>query len=100
MIPRGADGDSFLKRHTAPYKAEVIPCLADAVRFEIDPRPVQAAVDEARAGMAKQQAVLQTSQANLKRILPLAAANAVILLSIVLMIIWALTRVVDIRKEL
>ncbi|WP_114972771.1 ABC transporter permease [Rhodoferax ferrireducens] len=31
---------------------------------------------------------------------PLAAANAVILLSIVLMIIWALTRLVDIRKEL
>jgi membrane fusion protein (multidrug efflux system) len=45
--------------------------------FEIDPRPLKAAVDEARAGMAKQQAVLQTSQANLKRILPLAAANAV-----------------------
>ena len=31
---------------------------------------------------------------------PLAAANAVILLMIVLMIIWALTRLVDIRKEL
>ncbi|MBC7608984.1 MAG: ABC transporter permease [Polaromonas sp.] len=31
---------------------------------------------------------------------PLAAANAMILLSIVLMIIWALTRLVDIRKEL
>jgi putative spermidine/putrescine transport system permease protein len=31
---------------------------------------------------------------------PLAAANAVILLIIVLMIIWALTRLVDIRKEL
>lgn len=31
---------------------------------------------------------------------PLAAANAVILLSLVLMIIWALTRLVDIRKEL
>lgn len=31
---------------------------------------------------------------------PLAAANAVILLSLVLMIIWALTRMVDIRKEL
>jgi putative spermidine/putrescine transport system permease protein len=31
---------------------------------------------------------------------PLAAANAVILLVIVLMIIWALTRLVDIRKEL
>ena len=31
---------------------------------------------------------------------PLAAANAVILLSVVLMIIWCLTRLVDIRKEL
>jgi putative spermidine/putrescine transport system permease protein len=31
---------------------------------------------------------------------PAAAANAVILLIVVLMIIWALTRVVDIRKEL
>jgi putative spermidine/putrescine transport system permease protein len=31
---------------------------------------------------------------------PLAAANAVILLGVVLMIIWALTRLVDIRKEL
>jgi membrane fusion protein (multidrug efflux system) len=45
--------------------------------FEIDPRPFQAAVDEARAALAKQQAVLQTAQLNLKRILPLAAANAV-----------------------
>jgi putative spermidine/putrescine transport system permease protein len=31
---------------------------------------------------------------------PLAAANAMILLALVLMIIWGLTRVVDIRKEL
>lgn len=31
---------------------------------------------------------------------PLAAANAVILLTVVLMIIWALTRLVDLRKEL
>jgi putative spermidine/putrescine transport system permease protein len=31
---------------------------------------------------------------------PLAAANAVILLTVVLMIIWALTRMVDIRREL
>lgn len=31
---------------------------------------------------------------------PAAAANAVILLSVVLMIIWGLTRIVDIRKEL
>ncbi|BBK35198.1 ABC transporter permease [Allostella sp. ATCC 35155] len=31
---------------------------------------------------------------------PLAAANAVILLAVVIMIIWAMTRVVDIRREL
>jgi membrane fusion protein (multidrug efflux system) len=48
-----------------------------ALLFEIDPRPFQAALDEVRASLAKQQAVLQTAQANLKRILPLAAANAV-----------------------
>ncbi len=48
-----------------------------ALLFEIDPRPFQATVDEARAALAKQQAVLQTAQLNLKRILPLAAANAV-----------------------
>jgi membrane fusion protein (multidrug efflux system) len=45
--------------------------------FEIDPRPFQATLDEATAALAKQQSVLQTAQANLKRILPLAAANAV-----------------------
>jgi len=45
--------------------------------FEIDPRPFQATVDEAKAALAKQKAVLQTAQANLKRILPLAEANAV-----------------------
>jgi putative spermidine/putrescine transport system permease protein len=31
---------------------------------------------------------------------PLAAANAVILLAVVLVIIWGLTRLVDIRREL
>jgi putative spermidine/putrescine transport system permease protein len=31
---------------------------------------------------------------------PLAAANAVILLATVLLIVWSLTRVVDIRREL
>jgi putative spermidine/putrescine transport system permease protein len=31
---------------------------------------------------------------------PAAAANAIILLAVVLMIVWALTRIVDIRKEL
>jgi membrane fusion protein (multidrug efflux system) len=45
--------------------------------FEIDPRPFQATLDEARAALAKQKAVLQMAQANLNRILPLAAANAV-----------------------
>jgi membrane fusion protein (multidrug efflux system) len=45
--------------------------------FEIDPRPFQATLDEARAALARQQAVLRTAQKNLKRILPLAAANAV-----------------------
>ncbi len=45
--------------------------------FEIDPRPFEATLAEARAALAKQEAALQTAQANLKRILPLAAANAV-----------------------
>jgi membrane fusion protein (multidrug efflux system) len=45
--------------------------------FEIDPRPFQASLDEANAALAKQQAILQTAQANLDRILPLAAAKAV-----------------------
>lgn len=45
--------------------------------FEIDPRPFQATLDEVRAALANQKAVLQTAQANLNRILPLAAANAV-----------------------
>jgi membrane fusion protein (multidrug efflux system) len=45
--------------------------------FEIDPRTFQTALDEARAALARQQAVLQNAQALLARILPLAAANAV-----------------------
>jgi membrane fusion protein (multidrug efflux system) len=48
-----------------------------AALFEIDPRPFQASLDEAKAVLAKQRAVLQTARANLKRIEPLAAANAV-----------------------
>lgn len=48
-----------------------------AMLFEIDARPFQASLDEARAALANQQAVLNTAQANLNRILPLAAANAV-----------------------
>jgi len=45
--------------------------------FEIDPRPFQAALDEAKAVLAKYEAILKTSEATLKRILPLAKANAV-----------------------
>jgi len=45
--------------------------------FEIDPRTFQTALDEARAALARQQAVLQNAKALLARILPLAAANAV-----------------------
>ena len=42
--------------------------------------------------------IIQVQMAYLQ--FPAAAANAVILLVVVLMIIWGLTRVVDIRKEL
>ncbi|RLB78625.1 MAG: efflux transporter periplasmic adaptor subunit [Deltaproteobacteria bacterium] len=45
--------------------------------FEIDPRTFQSDLDEAKANLAKQEAILTTAAANLKRILPLAAANAV-----------------------
>ena len=45
--------------------------------FEIDPRPFQATVDETQAVLAKHEAVLKTYQATLKRIIPLAKANAV-----------------------
>jgi len=48
-----------------------------AALFEIDPRPFQASLDETKAVLAKQRAMLQTARANLKRIEPLAAANAV-----------------------
>jgi membrane fusion protein (multidrug efflux system) len=45
--------------------------------FEIDSRPFQATLDEAKAVLAKYEAILKTSEATLKRILPLARANAV-----------------------
>jgi membrane fusion protein (multidrug efflux system) len=41
--------------------------------FEIDARPFQATLDEARAVLSTHQAILHTAQQNLKRILPLAA---------------------------
>lgn len=45
--------------------------------FEIDPRPFEASLDVAKAILARHQAVLNTAQSTLKRILPLAAARAV-----------------------
>ena len=45
--------------------------------FEIDPRTFQAAVDEAKGQVAKQVAQHETTRANLARIKPLAAVNAV-----------------------
>jgi membrane fusion protein (multidrug efflux system) len=45
--------------------------------FEIDPRTFQAAVDEAKGQVAKAAAQHETTRANLARIKPLAAVNAV-----------------------
>jgi membrane fusion protein (multidrug efflux system) len=45
--------------------------------FEIDPRTFQAAVEQAKGQLAMQQASWDTATANLKRIKPLAAQNAV-----------------------
>jgi membrane fusion protein (multidrug efflux system) len=45
--------------------------------FEIDPRTFEAAVDEAKGLRAQQAARFETTKANLDRIKPLAAANAV-----------------------
>jgi len=47
------------------------------VLFEIDPRTFQAALDQAKAILAQQKARHVTAQANLARIRPLAAKNAV-----------------------
>ncbi|MGD8618265.1 MAG: efflux RND transporter periplasmic adaptor subunit, partial [Gammaproteobacteria bacterium] len=47
------------------------------VMFQMDARPFQAQLDAAQSALAEQQAKLWTAQANLKRVKPLAAANAV-----------------------
>ena len=47
------------------------------VLFEIDPRTFQASLDQAKGQLAQQQARHDTSKANLARIKPLAAKNAV-----------------------
>jgi membrane fusion protein (multidrug efflux system) len=47
------------------------------ILFEIDPRTFEAALDQAKGQLAAYQARWDTAQANLKRIKPLAAQNAV-----------------------
>ena len=47
------------------------------VLFEIDPRTYQAALDQAKSDLAQQEARWTTAKANLARIKPLAAQNAV-----------------------
>ena len=47
------------------------------VMFKMDARPFQAQLDAAMGALAEQQAKLSTAQANLKRVRPLAKANAV-----------------------
>lgn len=44
--------------------------------FEIDPRPFQATLDQARGELARQEAQHATAKANLNRVKPLAAQNA------------------------
>jgi membrane fusion protein (multidrug efflux system) len=46
------------------------------VMFKMDARPFQAQLDAAQSALAEQQARLWTAQANLKRVRPLAKANA------------------------
>ena len=46
------------------------------VMFQMDSKPFQAQLDAAQSALAEQQARLWTSQANLKRVKPLAKANA------------------------
>ncbi len=47
------------------------------VLFEIDPRPFQAALEQAKGQLAVNEGQLYTAKANLEKIRPLAAANAV-----------------------
>jgi membrane fusion protein (multidrug efflux system) len=47
------------------------------VMFQMDAKPFQAQLDAAKGALAEQQAILKTAQANLKRVKPLAKANAV-----------------------
>lgn len=46
------------------------------VLFEIDPRPFQAAMDQAKGALARQEAQYENARANLARVRPLAEQNA------------------------
>lgn len=46
------------------------------VLFEIDPRPFQAALDQAKGALARQEAQYENARANLARVRPLAEQNA------------------------
>jgi len=58
------------------YK-EGTPVKKGQILFEIDPRPFQAALEQAKGQLAQQQARWTTAKANLSRIKPLAEQNAV-----------------------
>jgi membrane fusion protein (multidrug efflux system) len=47
-----------------------------AVLFEIDPRPFQAALDQVKGNLAQLEATYENTEANLARVQPLAAQNA------------------------
>ena len=46
------------------------------VLFQIDPKPFQVQLDQARAALAKQEAALETARLNLERVKPLTKLNA------------------------
>jgi membrane fusion protein (multidrug efflux system) len=66
--------DGFLEERL--YIEGTIVRLGD-VMFKMDAKPFQAQLDAAQGALAEQEAKLWTAQANLKRVKPLAAANAV-----------------------
>jgi len=49
---------------------------AGQVLFEIDPKPFQAQLDQAKAALSKQEAALAVAKSNLARVKPLTALNA------------------------
>lgn len=46
------------------------------ILFEMDPKPFQVKLDQAKAALARQEAALNVAQSNLARVKPLTALNA------------------------